>query len=84
MSYDFSLEYSVRMLEDAIRILMGILLAISNVDHMNDEVKNLVAGLITNVCTSLYELNASKTVQLGKARAMEPRIEQVLNGGWPK
>ena len=83
-SCDFSQEYSVRKLEDAIRILMGISLAISNVDHMYNEVKDLVEGPITNLCTLLYELNTSKTVQQGEARAMETRIEQALIGGRPK
>ena len=81
---DFSLEYSIRKLEDMIRIVMGISLAISNVDHMYDEVKDLVEGLANNLCTLLYELNARKTVQLGEARAMETRIEQVSSGGRPK
>ena len=64
-SCDFSLERSVRKLTDAIRILiMGISLAISNVDHMYNEVKDVVEGLVTNLCNLLYELNASKTVQL--------------------
>ena len=83
-SCDFSKKYSVCKLEDAIRILMGISLAISNVDHMYNEVKDLVEGLVTNLCTLLYELNTSKTVQQGEARAMETRIEQASTGGRPK
>ena len=83
-SCDFSLERSVRKLKDAIRILiMGISLAISNVDHMYNEVKDLVEGLVTNLCNLLYELNASKTVQLREARTMETRINQISTGGRP-
>ena len=51
---------------------------------MYNEVKDLVEGLVTNLCTLLYELNARKTVQQGEARMMETRIEQASTGGRPK
>ena len=56
----------------------------SNVDHMYNEVKDLVEGLGTNLRNLLYELNAGKTMQLREARAMETCIEQVSTGGQPK
>eukprot|EP00794_Sanderia_malayensis_P017176 gene17176-18905_t len=82
-SSDFSLEYSVRKLEDAIRIFMGISLAITNV-HGYYAVKDMMEGLINGLCTLLYDLNAHNTEQHGNSTAMETQTEQVSTGGRPR
>ena len=80
---DFSLEYSVRKLEDVIRILMGISLAITNV-HGYQEVKDMVERFVNGLCTLLYDINANNTAQRGDANTVETPIERVSTGGRPK
>lgn len=82
-SSDFSLEYSVRKLEDAIRIFMGISFAITNV-HGYHAVKDMVERLINGLCTLLYDLNAHNTEQYGNSTAMETQTERVSTGGRPR